>query len=219
MKKQRAWVQAAVDVDDIDLGVQIAKMAIDEGAEWIEVGTPLIYRYGHDAIGMMRKALGKDAVLVADYKFLVPFLCMQHAEKQGADYAVFEAGYQTELIRMTMDMAKDMHVKPIFCLSVHPQDYTYYTDLYADMGAEYFFSHHYYNVLDKNTHEPVRCNNAESFMACRNPVKFCITNDEFDTLEASVKAGADWITFGRAIRTPDREACRTWIQKIHGIER
>lgn len=219
MKKKQAWVQAAIDVENIDLGIQIAEMALEEGADWIEVGTPMLYRYGNDAIGMMRRALGEKTVLVADYKFVFPMGCIRQAEEQGANYAIFEAGYQIQLVEETLNIAKDLSIQPIFYLSVHPQDYTYYADLYADMGAKYFFTHHYYRVLDQRTHEPVLCNNAESFMACRNPIRFCITNDDFDAVQDSIRAGADWITFGRAIRTPDREACRRWIERIHGTER
>ena len=217
-ENKRAWAQAAIDVEDIELGIRIAKMALDEGADWIEVGTPLIYRYGHGAIGMLRKALGKEAVLVADYKFLVPFGCMEHAEEEGADYAIFEAGYHTELVRICMEKAEKMHLIPIYCLSVHPQDFTYYADLYHGMGVRYFFTHHYYNVLDKTTRQPVRCNNADAFNACRGSICYGITNDEFETVQDSIRAGASWITFGNAIHTPDREACRKWIQLIHTQE-
>lgn len=217
--KPRAWVQAAIDVEDIDLGIQIAKMALDEGAEWIEVGTPLIYRYGNDAIGMLRKALGNSAILVADYKFVFPMYCLEQAEQQGADYAVFAAGYQTQVIERTMQIAAGLRVKPVFYLTVHPADYTYYADLYAKMGAEYFFTHHFYQVPDQQTHAPVLFDNAKSFMACRHPVKFCITNDNFDSVPDSIRAGADWICFGNAIHTPDREACRRWIDMIHSTAR
>ena len=215
MEKKKAWVQAAIDVDDMDLAVAIGKMALDCGAEWLEVGTPLIYRYGHDAIGMLRRALGPTATLVADYKFFVPMACLHQAEEQGADYAVFEAGYQEELIKITMQMCRDLRVKPIFCFNVHPADYTYYADLYSDMGVEYFFSHHYYTVRDKVTREMTTYDNCASFNACKNPIKYCITNDVFDTVPASVKAGADWITFGTAIHTPDYEACKKWVDMIH----
>ena len=118
-----------------------------------------------------------------------------------------------------MEKAKNLSIKPIFCLSVHPREYTFYADLYAQMGAEYFFTHHFYTVLEPDTKQKVRYNNAESFSKCHYPIKFCITNDDFDTVSASIREGADWITFGRAIHTPDRDACRNWIQMIHGTSR
>ena len=215
MDEKQAWAQAAVDVEDIDLGIQVAKMALDEGADWIEIGTPLIYQYGDGVIGTFRKKLGKAAVLVADYKFGYPFGCMDHAEKEGADYAIFEAGYQTDLVQMCMDRAKDMHLVPIFFLCVHPQDYTYYADLYHEMGVRYFFTHHYYDVPDKETYQIVRCNNADAFNACRNRICYGISNDDFESAKESVRAGASWIIFGKDIQKADREACRKWIDMIH----
>ena len=40
----RAWIQAAIDVEDYDTAKRIAWMALDAGAEWLEVGTPLLYK-------------------------------------------------------------------------------------------------------------------------------------------------------------------------------
>lgn len=42
---KKVWIQAAIDVEDIDLAKKIAFMALDAGAEWLEVGTPLLYTY------------------------------------------------------------------------------------------------------------------------------------------------------------------------------
>ena len=217
--KPYAWAQAAVDVDDIVLGIQIAEMALEEGAEWIEVGTPLIYKYGHSAIGMMRKALGDKAILVADYKFLIPWDCMREAEKQGADYAIFEAGYHIDIMERTMREAEQLRINPIFCLSVHPKEFTFYADLYAEMGVRYFFTHHFYTVLDSETHTPVKYNNAISFSMCKRPIQFCITNDDFDQVPDSIRSGADWITFGKAIHSLDRSTCRKWVKMIHSTRR
>ena len=90
---KKVWIQAAIDVEDIDLAKKIAFMALDAGAEWLEVGTPLLYTYGHTVIGSLRKAVGSNAILVADYKCPFAVLCAPQAARQGADYVMLTAGY------------------------------------------------------------------------------------------------------------------------------
>ena len=43
VEMKKPWVQIAMDVTDVDLACEYAKMAVEIGADWIEVGTPLIY--------------------------------------------------------------------------------------------------------------------------------------------------------------------------------
>ena len=167
----------------------------------------------------IKKALGDKAILVADYKFLIPWDCMREAEKQGADYAIFEAGYHIDIMERTMREAEQLRINPIFCLSVHPKEFTFYADLYAEMGVRYFFTHHFYTVLDSETHTPVKYNNAISFSMCKRPIQFCITNDDFDQVPDSIRSGADWITFGKAIHSLDRSTCRKWVKMIHSTRR
>lgn len=60
-------LQVAVDTTTLKRGLQIAKEAAQGGAQWIEVGTPLLKSEGMEAVRAFRRAL-KGKVIVADMK-------------------------------------------------------------------------------------------------------------------------------------------------------
>ncbi|MEN6610310.1 MAG: bifunctional hexulose-6-phosphate synthase/ribonuclease regulator [Methanoregulaceae archaeon] len=60
-------LQVALDILELNRAVQIAKEAVNGGADWIEVGTPLIKSEGMQAVRVLREAFpGKE--IVADMK-------------------------------------------------------------------------------------------------------------------------------------------------------
>ena len=50
-------LQVALDVLEVERAIQIAKEAIEGGADWIEAGTPLIKSEGMNAVRELKKAL------------------------------------------------------------------------------------------------------------------------------------------------------------------
>jgi len=60
-------LQVALDFENLHRAVQVAKEAVDGGADWIEVGTPLIKSEGMQAIRELKR-LFPDKVIVADMK-------------------------------------------------------------------------------------------------------------------------------------------------------
>jgi 3-hexulose-6-phosphate synthase / 6-phospho-3-hexuloisomerase len=60
-------LQVALDLMQLNRAVSIAKEAVDGGADWIEVGTPLIKSEGADAIRTLRREF-PHATIVADTK-------------------------------------------------------------------------------------------------------------------------------------------------------
>lgn len=62
-----ANLQVALDVLELERAVQIAKEAVEGGADWIEAGTPLIKSEGMNAIRALRTAFSQR-VIVADMK-------------------------------------------------------------------------------------------------------------------------------------------------------
>jgi 3-hexulose-6-phosphate synthase/6-phospho-3-hexuloisomerase len=72
----------------LDRSVEIAKEAISGGADWIEIGTPLIKSEGMDAIRTMRKAF-PDRTILADMKTVdTGALEVEMAAKAGADVVI-----------------------------------------------------------------------------------------------------------------------------------
>lgn len=78
-------LQVALDLLDLDRAVQIAREAVDGGADWIEAGTPLIKSEGMHAVRTLRQHFPR-AVLVADMKVAdTGALEVEMAAKAGAD--------------------------------------------------------------------------------------------------------------------------------------
>lgn len=67
MRVREPLLQVALDEMNLDRAVQIAKEAVEGGADWIEVGTPLIKSEGMEAVRALRKAFPHNEI-VADMK-------------------------------------------------------------------------------------------------------------------------------------------------------
>ncbi|MDY6796704.1 MAG: 3-hexulose-6-phosphate synthase [Actinomycetota bacterium] len=67
MKQDKPVLQVALDFVDIERAVKVAEEVVEGGADWIEVGTPLIKSEGLNSVRTMRKRF-PDRVIVADMK-------------------------------------------------------------------------------------------------------------------------------------------------------
>ena len=82
---KHAILQVALDLLDLDRALQIAREAVDGGAEWIEAGTPLIKSEGMQVVRSLRRQF-PDSVIVADMKVAdTGALEVEMAAKAGAD--------------------------------------------------------------------------------------------------------------------------------------
>lgn len=212
----RAWVQAAIDVESMDVAKSIAFMALDNGAEWLEVGTPLLYKYGYSAIGEIRKAVGNNAILVADYKCPYAGLIADQAAQQGADYIMLSAAYNDELIIHGIDVCKKAGIKPIFDLHINPRDVQKRTIQLADLGVEYLFTHHYAKYAD-DSGQIETYDTLKQIKDSNTSMKIGITSDDWHEAQDAVQKGADWMIFGYVLRTPNQESCKKWIDMLHSV--
>lgn len=213
MSEKKIWTQAAIDVIDIDLAKRIAKLAMDSGSEWLEIGTPLLYTYGHSVIKEIRKYVGNDVVLVPDYKTPLSILCAKQAKEFGADYLLVSASYSDMLNKYNIETCLNEGITPIIDLmNIRADDAQIYVDRCADLGAQYFFTRHFMSYTDKTGNE-IKVDNLKLKMP--EGTKLGITNDEFDDAVYCAANGADWIVFGRVLWDPKEESCRKWINAIH----
>jgi 3-hexulose-6-phosphate synthase/6-phospho-3-hexuloisomerase len=84
---KKPWVQVSIDVLDLERGRQLARMAEDAGADWVEAGTPLITFHGVAAIGAIAGSCRRCPVL-ADLKACDGVAkYFREAGKQGARIA------------------------------------------------------------------------------------------------------------------------------------
>ena len=211
---QRAWVQVAIDVTDIDLAKKIAFMALDAGAEWLEVGTPLLYQYGHEAIGMLRSAVGREAKLVADYKSPFAMLCAEQAAKQGADYVMLSVGYNDWVLEKNFVDCRAAGIEPIFDLAVRQDDLYPTIRKLVSLGGTYMFSRHY-STERKADGTLVKTDNMPLLLQETKDYILGITSDDYDEMCDAVSLGADWIVFGYILRNPNAASCKRWVDAVH----
>lgn len=62
-------VQVSLDLKTMDDALRMAKIAIDAGADWLEIGTPLVLAEGAHAVRRLRREY-PDVPLVADVKIM-----------------------------------------------------------------------------------------------------------------------------------------------------
>lgn len=83
--RMKPVLQVALDLIQLNRAVVIAKEAVDGGADWVEVGTPLVKSEGADAVRAMRREF-PEATIVADVKAMdVGGLEVEIMAKAGAD--------------------------------------------------------------------------------------------------------------------------------------
>lgn len=78
-------VQVALDLIQLERAVQIAREALEGGANWLEAGTPLIKSEGMEAVRRLRREF-PDTYIVADMKTVdVGYLDVEIASRAGAN--------------------------------------------------------------------------------------------------------------------------------------
>jgi 3-hexulose-6-phosphate synthase/6-phospho-3-hexuloisomerase len=96
----------ALDLLDLERALRIARLAVPEGVDWVEAGTPLIKSEGLDAVRRLREAFPEKRI-VADMKTAdTGRLEMEAAAKAGADYAIVLGAASESTIREAIEVGK-----------------------------------------------------------------------------------------------------------------
>jgi len=99
-------LQLALDLLDLERALRIARLAVPEGVDWVEAGTPLIKSEGLDAVRKLREAFPEKKI-VADMKTAdTGRLEMEAAAKAGADYAIVLGAASESTIREAIEVGK-----------------------------------------------------------------------------------------------------------------
>jgi len=99
-------LQLALDLLDLERALRIARLAVPEGVDWVEAGTPLIKSEGLDAVRQLREAFPEKKI-VADMKTAdTGRLEMEAAAKAGADYAIVLGAASESTIREAIEVGK-----------------------------------------------------------------------------------------------------------------
>lgn len=133
-------LQVALDVIQLNRAIEIAKEAISGGADWIEVGTPLIKSEGMNAIREIRRIFSSRKI-VADLKTLdVGGLEVEMAAKSGANVCIIMGISSDTTILDALRAAQNYGVEIMVDLLNHPDPVKRALEVQA-MGAHYVCVH------------------------------------------------------------------------------
>jgi 3-hexulose-6-phosphate synthase len=103
-------VQIALDYATIDEALAMAKIGVEAGVDWLEIGTPLIICQGLAPIGQMVRAFPKFPVL-ADYKTMDSGgKNVQRTKEQGGHVMTVCAGAPDETVQSAVAASKETGV-------------------------------------------------------------------------------------------------------------
>ncbi len=133
-------VQVALDIVEIGQAIEIAKLAVRGGVEWVEAGTPLIKAAGLEAVRQLRRAF-PDKTIVADMKTAdVGALEVELAAKAGADVVCVLGAAADATISEAIKAARKRDVKVLVDLLAVP-DLRARAKQVESLGADYLGVH------------------------------------------------------------------------------
>ena len=106
-------LQVALDFVDLHRAVKVAEEAIEGGADWLEIGTPLIKSEGMNAIRHLRKVF-PGVTLLADMKTMDAGRAeMEMAAKAGANIAVVMGDAPESTIKECIQAGEELRYKSL----------------------------------------------------------------------------------------------------------
>ncbi len=97
----------ALDFLDLERALRVAKLAVPQGVDWVEAGTPLIKSEGLDAVRRLREAFPEKKI-VADTKTAdAGRVEMEAAAKAGADFATVLGTASDSTLRECIDVGRN----------------------------------------------------------------------------------------------------------------
>jgi len=133
-------LQVALDLIELKRAVEIAKLALKGGADWIEVGTPLIKSEGMDAIRTIKKEF-EDKTIVADMKTIdTGALEVEMCAKSGADIVIILALSNDSTIAEAIRAARKYGCRIMADLINHPNPVERAKQL-EELGVDYINVH------------------------------------------------------------------------------
>lgn len=203
------WTQVAIDVDDIDQAKDIAHTISQCGSEWIEVGTPLLFKYGYSAISILRDAIPDNIKLVADYKYGFAYHFIKQVSENGASFITVNDGYDDDLVARNLESAYRHNIDIIFSLlEINPQNLIERATRLQQLGAQYLMVRRfrYYRGIKYNCIRDLRS---------KVGIQIGVTDDELDSALQCANDGADWLIFGKIAKNNNKMHIANWIDNIH----
>lgn len=107
----RPIVQISLDLTDVEEAVDTARVALQAGVDWLEVGTPLVLAEGLHGVRRLRREF-PETPLVVDLKTMDGgYLEAEMMAKAGATHVVVMARAHPETIKCVVQAGRDFGVK------------------------------------------------------------------------------------------------------------
>ncbi|KIL40433.1 D-arabino 3-hexulose 6-phosphate aldehyde lyase [Gordoniibacillus kamchatkensis] len=145
-------VQISLDLTNIEEALEMAKIAVEAGIDWIEAGTPLLLGEGLHAVAALRQAFPSHPI-VADLKTMDGgYLEAEMMAKAGATHVVVMGVAHPATIRAVVKAARDYNIQVMGDILAAPDKVACAKMLEAN-GVDYIIVH---TGFDERGEDPQR---------------------------------------------------------------
>ncbi len=207
----RPVLQVALDLMHLKRALEIAKEALDGGADWIEAGTPLLKSEGVEALRALKRAY-PGHTLVADMKTMdVGGFEVEIAAKAGADVVTVLGLADDSTITESVAVARRYGAKIMVDL-INVPDLTGRAKRVEELGASYVCIH---TGIDEQMRAGKGMKELVKEMASSVSIPIAVAGGlTSETVSEMLKAGASIVIVGGGIiKTEDVAAATKRIKK------
>lgn len=184
----RPVVQLAIDVTDVDQAVAIGEMGLRAGADWLELGTPLVAFAGINNVEAFARAFS-DSVTFLDAKIMdAPGRYVAEAARLGIDIVCVCAAATDASFRAAFEAAAGTSVKIVGDLYGYADPIPRAIEL-DEMGVDLIYLHYGFDQHREEPNNVTLSQIAELKTRVSRPIGV-VTFDEHSGV-AAAEAGAD----------------------------
>ncbi|MFO7900890.1 MAG: 3-hexulose-6-phosphate synthase [Planctomycetota bacterium] len=191
----RPIIQVALDFDELPRALNLAREAVEGGADWLEVGTPLLKSEGMEAVRALRKAF-PDRKIVCDTKTMDAGRAeVEMAAKSGANAAVVMGITADETIRDAIRAGRNYGIEIVADL-MGVSDLAGRAAQLADWGVDQICVH---TPIDEQMSGKASFEPVEAVAGAVNVPVSVAGGIHSETAAAAVAAGASVVIVGGAL--------------------
>jgi len=211
-------IQIALDYATIEEAIEMAKIGIEAGVDWLEIGTPLIVSQGVAPIGQMVRAF-PDYPVLADYKTMDSgWKNVERTAQQGGHVMTVCAGAPDETVKSAIAESKKSGVW-VVADTIGVKDQAARARQCADWGVHMIYLHY---GADQRKHDAAR-DSTQWLDEVQRAVSIPIGVGCFlvDDGARAARQGAELITIGHpVISAPDPlKALSEFVREVRAAYR
>lgn len=196
----RPIIQIALDVTSIDQALTLARHAVDAGADWLEIGNPLIKFEGTHAIKALHNAFPNQYIL-ADFMILSGSKkYVESAKPAGAMNVTITALAPDKTIQEAINLCKESEIESTVDL-FNKNNLVDNAKKYEEMGADYIMVHYGVDQKKFNPNSSPIKNLKKVVEQVNIPVSYATY--ELSESKKAVDAGASIIVQGEPLLTTE----------------